>query len=126
MSLRDPLTSGGQPKLLLSIQTRSVETARSFWPEADERDVGDLKLYWNWRSKKEVAAAKAAFEAAQAAGIRFFRLLQGDDLEGELIDTWEQALGAPTKPGQAAVEPAQMAAAGGRVQGIPRVGGGRR
>jgi hypothetical protein len=124
MSLRDPLTPTGEPKLLLSIQTRSIETARRFWSEADERDVGDLKLYWNWRSKKEVAAAKAAFEAAHAAGIRFFRLLKGDDLEGELIENWDQALGAPVRPGQPAVDPAQMASAGGRVQGIPRVSGG--
>jgi hypothetical protein len=124
MDLRAPLTADGQPKLELAIMTYSVGMARNIWADADERDVGHLKLYWNHQDPAEVKTAKAAFTAAQKAGIKFFRLVNGADLEGELIETWEQAMGAPVTPGQQPIEPATMARSGGRVQGIPRLAGG--
>lgn len=140
MSLREAAAPDGRAKLLLSVQTRSVETAQAIWPDADEQDVGDLRMYFDWRNEEEVAVARAAFERAQALGIAFFRL---DDLEGEQITDFDQALAVARGQetgGEVEASPAQAAQAeqsvpepprarggrrGARIQGIPPVRGGR-
>ena len=103
MNLREPLAPDGQPKQLLSVMTRSVELARAVWPEAGPEDVGDLRIYFDWRDEAEVAAARAAFEAAQRQGVAFFRL----DDEGEQITNFDEALAAAVaqRGGGAAPEP---------------------
>lgn len=108
IDLRNPITEDGRPKMLLSIITKSLETAQDIWPEATTADLGDLKLYWDTADKAEDAIAKAAWQKAKKLGHAFYQLEKPGDREGKQIIDWSD------------VDKAKA----GRLQSAPPVRGG--
>jgi hypothetical protein len=100
----------------LEIMTRSLEMAQEVWAQASEQDVGDLKIYYNPRSRKETAEAEKVFENAKRQGIRFILVAADVELDGKLLDSWGEV--------KTALKEAKKKGVKAQPVGVSRVAGG--